>query len=120
MGGTAGHHDLVDIELLYFADCPSWHLAAERLRAALAIVGRKDDEVTLRPVESDQEAVALQFPGSPTIRIDGRDAFASAEQTAGLTCRVYATPAGLAGAPTVDQLVHALLRESAAKAAEHR
>lgn len=85
----------------------------------------------------DKQARALGFPGSPTIRIDGRDLFppegpAPAESPAraggpapprgplpyrdllapaepfGPTCRVYATPDGPAGAPTVDQLVRAL------------
>jgi hypothetical protein len=102
----------MDIELLYFAGCPNWHLARERLGQALTTAGHADLEIHLRAVGTDQEAQALRFPGSPTIRIDGHDPFPSPAQTHGLTCRVYATPDGLAGAPTVDQLVRALTGRS--------
>ncbi|MFF0474937.1 thioredoxin family protein [Streptomyces sp. NPDC004284] len=96
------------IELLYIADCPGWALARKRLDEALAAVGRSDSVVRLRVVETDEEARALGFPGSPTILLDGYDPFPSATRTDGLTCRVYATPDGLAGAPTVAQLVRVL------------
>ncbi|HEX5565740.1 MAG TPA: thioredoxin family protein [Streptomyces sp.] len=98
----------MNIELLYFAGCPNWHLAQERLGEALAAVGRPGLEVSLRAVETDEEAQALRFPGSPTIRVNGHDPFPSTGQSYGVTCRVYATPNGLSGAPTVDQLVQAL------------
>ncbi|GAA0642022.1 hypothetical protein Stsp02_20360 [Streptomyces sp. NBRC 14336] len=96
------------IELLYFDGCPNWHVAHHRLGEALTATGQHDIDVTLRTVKTDEEAQALWFPGSPTIRIDGRDPFPAAAQTYGLTCRVYSTPDGLAGSPTVDQLVQAL------------
>ncbi|MFG2949257.1 DF family (seleno)protein [Streptomyces adustus] len=102
----------MDIELLYFGDCPNWTVAEEHLTEALAAAGRSDLEVKLRAVQTDEEAQALHFPGSPTIHFDGQDPFPAAAETYGLTCRVYATPGGLAGAPTVDQLVQALTRNS--------
>ncbi|MBN0044742.1 thioredoxin family protein [Streptomyces actuosus] len=98
----------MDVELLYCAGCPNWHLARERLGQALRATGHPDLEIRLHAVETEHEAQALCFPGSPTIRIGGRDPFPSPAQPHGLTCRVYATPDGLAGAPTVDQLVQAL------------
>ncbi|ARP72922.1 thioredoxin family protein [Streptomyces pluripotens] len=98
----------MDIELLYFVGCPNWHLARERLRQALKAAGHADLEIHLRAVRTDREAQALRFPGSPTIRIGGHDPFPSPAQAYGLTCRVYATPDGLAGAPTVEQLVQVL------------
>jgi len=36
--------------------------------------------------------------------VDGEDAFADADTAVGLSCRVYRTPDGAAGAPTVEQL----------------
>ncbi|WP_030421035.1 MULTISPECIES: alkylmercury lyase [unclassified Streptomyces] len=102
----------MDIELLYFAGCPNWTVAQERLTAALAAAGRSDLDVKLRAVETDEEAQAAHFPGSPTIHINGQDPFPAASGTYGLTCRVYSTPGGLAGVPTVDQLVQALTRTS--------
>jgi hypothetical protein len=98
----------MDIELLYFAGCPNWHLARERLREALVMVGRPEPDVRLRSVETDEDAQALRFAGSPTIRVNGRDPFLSTIRAYGLSCRVYATPDGHAGAPTVGQLVEVL------------
>ena len=95
------------VELLYFDGCPSWTVADERLTAALRTAGR-DVSVERRRVETLAEAQALGFLGSPTIRIDGTDPFASGTEQVGLACRLYATPAGLAGAPTTDQLVEVL------------
>ncbi|MEV7234192.1 thioredoxin family protein [Streptomyces sp. NPDC051020] len=98
----------MDIELLYFGGCPNWHLAQEHLAQALAITGNPGHHVSLLAVETDEQAQALRFPGSPTIRVNGRDPFPAATETYGLTCRVYTTPQGLAGAPAVDELVRAL------------
>jgi hypothetical protein len=58
-------------------------------------------EVELVAVNSDVEARRLRFPGSPTIRVDGRDLFPTPEREDWrLVCRVYATPEGLMGSPT--------------------
>ncbi|MBM7832707.1 hypothetical protein JOE59_003412 [Agromyces cerinus] len=48
------------------------------------------------------------FAGSPTIAVDGRDLFPSKDATDALACRVYPTPPGLAGVPTVEQVAEAL------------
>jgi hypothetical protein len=48
------------------------------------------------------------FRGSPTVLVDGRDPFADRQAPVGLSCRVYSTPEGLAGAPTVAQLIEVL------------
>jgi hypothetical protein len=49
------------------------------------------------------------FRGSPTVLVDGRDPFLDRDSPVGrLACRVDRTEDGLAGAPTVDQLVAAL------------
>ncbi|WP_406492558.1 thioredoxin family protein [Streptomyces sp. NBC_00846] len=98
----------MEIQLLYFDGCPNLHTAEERLTEALTLVGRPGQSVNLRAVETDQDAQAQHFTGSPTIRVDGNDLFPPTADTYGLTCRVYATPDGLAGAPTVEQLVEAL------------
>ncbi|WP_046470282.1 DF family (seleno)protein [Allosalinactinospora lopnorensis] len=98
----------MDAELLYFAGCPNWRLARERLTEALRIAGHPGRQITLTAVETDEEAQTLRFPGSPTIRLNGRDPFPSPDRTHGMSCRVYATPEGLDGAPTVDQLVQAI------------
>ena len=92
----------MDVTLLYFEGCPNWQVVDERL--ATIASARSDISVTRRVVESIDEAERLGFHGSPSILVDGEDAFADADTAVGLFCRVYRTPEGPAGAPTVDQL----------------
>ena len=91
-----------DVTLRYFDGCPNWKVARERIEAALGQVG-ETRSVRLERVETPQQADELDFRGSPTILIDGRDAFGAAGPT-GLSCRVYKTEAGLEGSPSVEQL----------------
>ncbi|HEX6236436.1 MAG TPA: thioredoxin family protein [Acidimicrobiales bacterium] len=95
----------MQIELLYFEDCPNWKTADERLRQ---LAEARGVEVVHRLVTTPEEAEAARFRGSPTILIDGRDAFASGDEPFGLSCRVYQTPDGPAGSPTVEQLAAVL------------
>lgn len=79
------------IDFYFWAECPSHDDALARLRTVLA-EERVADHVAIHEVVSDEEAEALEFPGSPTIRIDGADVDpvgADAEEGYGLTCRVY-------------------------------
>ena len=94
--------------LLYFDGCPNWQLADGRLQEALVRAGRTDVRVEHRQVATLEEAEAAGFRGSPTVLIDGRDPFADPGAAVGLSCRVYRTGLGLAGAPTVEQLTEAL------------
>jgi hypothetical protein len=94
----------MEIRLRYFDGCPSWQTARERIRAVLRELDAADTPLSLERVESPEEAERLRFLGSPTILIDGRDAFPSPGGTVGLACRVYETRDGLAGCPTTDQL----------------
>ena len=99
----------VDVRLLFLPGCPGWPLAHERLRQALQEVG-SDAEVVLVEVATDEDAARLPFRGSPTVLLDGTDPFADGTAPEGLSCRVFRTPEGLRGAPTVEQLVAALRR----------
>ena len=78
------------IELLWWDGCPSHPEALADLRAAMAELGLDPAAVEVREVRSDAEAAAEGFPGSPTIRIDGRDVQPPGDgDPKGLTCRVY-------------------------------
>lgn len=99
---------MVEVVLLYAEGCPNWKTADDRLRAALDRLGRPDMVVSRRRVLSNEQAEAEGFGGSPTILVDGRDLFPGPDATAGLSCRTYRNATGLAGAPTVDQLLEAL------------
>ncbi len=96
------------VEVLYFDGCPTYEAATKTLRAVLAEEG-VEAEVELVAVNTDEEAQRLRFPGSPTIRVDGRDLFPAGEREDWrLGCRVYATPEGLRGSPTAEMLRAAL------------
>lgn len=96
------------VELFYFDGCPNWTVADQRLSEALTRVGRDDITVERRLVETPAQADEVGFTGSPTIRIDGDDPFATGEEQIAFACRVYTTPTGLGGSPTVEQLIEVL------------
>jgi hypothetical protein len=103
----------VEVELLYLDGCPSWQLARDRVGEALQRLGAVAAVVSLTRVTSAEDAAAVGFAGSPTLRVDGRDLFPGTPVAGcAAACRVYPTPDGPAGAPTVDQLVGALIERS--------
>ncbi|WP_370524318.1 hypothetical protein [Cellulomonas sp. APG4] len=104
-----GHNGVVKIRLLYLEGCPHWRVAHERLREAIAEID-SDADVELVTVEGPDDAEQYGFHGSPSILVDGVDPFAEPGAPVGLACRLYRTPAGLRGAPTVEQLAAVLAR----------
>ena len=98
--------------MLYFDGCPGYRKAEHGLKEALSREGIRS-EVELIAVNTDEEAGALRFPGSPTIRVNDRDLFPGSPDTRGdwhLGCRVYATPEGLKDHPTGEMIRAALRR----------
>ncbi len=97
------------IELLYWEGCPSHPEAKALLEQVLAELGR-DDQIVMTEVRSDEEAERLHFPGSPTIRVDGRDVDSNgAAARPALTCRIYYRPDGrVSPVPSYEQLEAAL------------
>lgn len=41
------HHGDLDVEPLYFSECPSWYLAWERFAEVLHIAGHADQRIAL-------------------------------------------------------------------------
>jgi hypothetical protein len=81
------------IEVLYVPGCPNYHPAVARIREVLASESLQAD-VQGVPVSTDDEAKALLFPGSPTVRIGGKDVEPN-PATPGLSCRLYANRTGV-------------------------
>jgi hypothetical protein len=100
----------VKVELLYFDGCPHWRTADDRLTGLQAELGF---ELTRTLVTTPEEASRLSFTGSPTIKVNGVDPFASRDAEIGFACRMYATPAGPAGSPTADQMRGAISQGNA-------
>jgi hypothetical protein len=90
-------------EIHYFNSCPSWKKARDLVREILDEMGI-EDEIKMKRIETDEEAKKSEFPGSPTIRLDGKDIFPVSHTDYALGCRVYQTPDGFQGLPTMEML----------------
>lgn len=99
----------MQMTLQYFTGCPNWRVAEARLREA---IDRSDEavDVAYEVVETLEDAERLGFRGSPTVLVNGRDAFPDQAGPIGMSCRIYRTDNGPQGAPTVEQLVEVLAR----------
>jgi len=98
------------IELLYWDGCP-WHPETQALLEQVLAERGLGVEIEVREVRTEEEARVLRFPGSPTIRIDGRDVDPiGAGARPALTCRIYSLPDGrVSPIPSRKQLEEALI-----------
>ncbi len=89
-----------DIELLWFSDCPNHDQARRLLQEVVADLA---PGTPIRDIDATDPGVARahRFPGSPTIRIDGRDVDPAFRDPGDYTprCRIYWTAAGPRGVP---------------------
>ena len=102
----------MDIELLWFHGCPN-HEGAEVLLREVLGARHLDVPITRILVEDEATGNEVCFPGSPTIRIDGRDVEPGWEPCDDCTprCRLYMTSVGLRGLPErewIEQAIDAL------------
>lgn len=102
------------IEFLYWEDCPSHPEAWKRLQEVMEQVGV---QAPIEKIEvlTDDDAERLNFPGSPTIRVDhvDIDPAGAAQMGTALTCRVYILEDGrYSPVPSRDMLRRALLGDS--------
>ena len=88
------------IEIVYFEGCPNHRGLEDRVRALLAESG-VEMPISLRRIDSDEQAADERFLGSPTIRVNGLDVDPTADgrDSYGLMCRVYVTDDGVRGTP---------------------
>ncbi|MCK4900303.1 MAG: hypothetical protein KAS38_16095 [Anaerolineales bacterium] len=93
----------MQIEILYFDGCPSWENGLENLKAALEAEGLEAN-ILLVKVADGMDAERMRFLGSPSFRVNGADWWPEVREQYSLSCRVYLTPQGMRGAPTVDML----------------
>ena len=77
------------IDFFYFEECPSHEQALERLRKVAAEEGVEAD-ISVVEVRTEEQALDLEFAGSPTILVEGRDISPHLElPNYALTCRAY-------------------------------
>ena len=91
------------VEILYFAGCPNRPPAVGHVLEALQQEGVSAELVEVE-VNDAATACVTGFPGSPTIRIDGRDVESAARSTQafGLMCRTYIDDGYRAGVPPIE------------------
>ena len=97
------------IELLWFDGCPN-HGEARRLVREVVRTMAPDSVIVDRDASDPEAAQALRFPGSPTIRVDGRDIEPGFVEPADFTprCRLYRTATGFRGMPKREWIAEAL------------
>lgn len=104
-----GHRPV--IEVLYVGDCPHYPgtlALVERVRAELGI----DTELRTSLIVDQVAAERARFPGSPTVRVDGRDVEPGSEPAAEYVvgCRLYRLEHRFAGQPEERWIREALLQ----------
>lgn len=99
---------LEDMEpvLLLIPGCPNSAIAKELYDTALRLEGI-EHTVRVREISTEDEAALHDFHGSPSFNFNGADLFESDAEPA-VACRVYGTPDGFAGQPTLDALRQAI------------
>lgn len=98
------------VEILYVSECPSHSAAVKLVKDVLAFQGVAADihEVL---IADEKMANELQFVGSPTIRINGRDVAGETEKPTmfAMSCRLYPGSEQI-GLPPVDLVRRAVIQ----------
>jgi hypothetical protein len=99
----------MQIELLWFEGCPN-HQHAETLVQGVLAQEHIDARIQRIQVDDEETGKVVCFPGSPTIRINGRDVEPGWAPCEDCTprCRVYPTAFGLQPLPERDWIVSAV------------
>jgi hypothetical protein len=69
-----------------------------------------DVPIELVEVLNDDDATQKKFLGSPSFRVNGIELWDEKRDSHSLSCRVYATPDGMKGSPTISMLRDAIHR----------
>jgi len=102
------------IELLYFDGCPSWKNGLKDLQSALKEEGL-NAPIDMIEVKDNEQANRLKFLGSPSLRVDGQELWPEEREIYALSCRVYPSPEGIKGWPTITmirQKLHHVMKEN--------
>jgi predicted DsbA family dithiol-disulfide isomerase len=106
----------MELTVLALPGCPSAPVLEHRL--AVVLDRRAGVSVAHQVISDESEAARWGMHGSPTLLIDGTDAFAEPGQASDMSCRLYSDEDGqMSGAPSVKQLRQAIEQALAVAAA---
>jgi hypothetical protein len=94
---------MLQVELLYFDGCPSWEPSLVSLKTAIE-AEQISAELKLVKIDNSDQAQREHFLGSPSFRVNGTDLWPEERSRYSLNCRVYKTPTGMRGTPTIEML----------------
>src|SRR5260370_18350304 len=108
------------VQLVYFDGCANHSTALDRLRQILRQEGLAEHIEEIN-VTSPEQAQALAFLGSPTIKINGEDVetAARASQAYAMACRTYRNAGKQEGLPH-EAMIRAALKEASGQPAGGR
>lgn len=100
---------LLNVELLYFDGCPTHEEARRLVQEVLQEEGVTANIVKIH-VQTEEDAVAHRFLGSPTVRIEGKDVERAARgaKDFGRKCRVYLENGKAGGLPSKEMIRNTL------------
>ena len=98
------------VEVLYTPGCPNHKPVMERIRKLLRSESL-EAAVQETAIMEERVASALRFPGSPTVRVNGRDVEGGGEQPA-LACRLYAGGEGMPSEESLRRAFRAAQRDA--------
>ena len=81
------------IQVIYVPECRNRQPAVDRVRKVLT--SERVDARVEEVVVAEDAAGSLEFPGSPTVRVNGLDVEPSGQVASGLACRLYRDGTGL-------------------------
>jgi len=100
---------MINIDLLYFEDCPSWESGLLNLKKVIE-TEKISAKIKLVKIVNEDQAQKEHFLGSPSFRVNGIDLWPEEGNQYILNCRVYKTPSGMQGTPTIDMLKEEIQR----------
>ncbi len=110
--GAAWYSVSMKIDFLYYEDCPSHEQTLARLKQVMAEEG-VDAPIAIHKMETEAQARAWHFVGSPTILIDGQDIDPPPpDAPAALTCRVYRWDDGRISPLPSPEMIRRALRKA--------
>jgi hypothetical protein len=97
----------MDVEVLIIVGCPYAVAVDDLLRRLLDEAGLAETTVRTTVIMTQDDAELRTFPGSPTVLLDGNDAYPEPGLSPALACRIYQTSDGPRSLPE-----EGLLREA--------